>query len=199
MRQSRKRFECYIDASHVEHWEHQSAVEDPSMALSWTGYVINFTDCQLLWTSIYYRPKLPCQIPRPYPHEHGKFYPHWHWQKTPLSINIPEVSTLLIPWKIFEENNGMVEMAYVPKIWPLTNHLSSKYHFFVCSARHFTIDAFFGGMSSIYKLKQRWVSVTIYMCYIHIRRCLEGCITIYSANFFMILQSGTDRFFCDPN
>jgi hypothetical protein len=34
MRQSRKRFECYIDASHVEHWEHQSAVEDPSMALS---------------------------------------------------------------------------------------------------------------------------------------------------------------------
>lgn len=34
MRPSRKRFECYVDAPHVEDWEHQPAMQDPLMALS---------------------------------------------------------------------------------------------------------------------------------------------------------------------
>ncbi len=48
---SRKSFECYINASLAGDWKQQSAADDPSTARSRTGYLITFMDCPLVWAS----------------------------------------------------------------------------------------------------------------------------------------------------
>jgi hypothetical protein len=43
---------------------------------------------------------------------------------------ITKVETPIIRCKIFEDNEGAVEMANMPKMRPRTKHLNIKYHFF---------------------------------------------------------------------
>jgi hypothetical protein len=43
---------------------------------------------------------------------------------------VAKISAPLIHCKLFEDNNGAIELANVPKMWPRTKHLNIKYHFF---------------------------------------------------------------------
>jgi len=56
---------------------------------------------------------------------------------------IPKTQAPVLRCKIFEDNNGAVEMANVPRMRPRTKHLNIKYHFFrqfvqqgILSVRH---------------------------------------------------------------
>jgi hypothetical protein len=42
------RFECHVDASHACDWKQATAIDDPDMARSRTGYVLSYAKCPLV-------------------------------------------------------------------------------------------------------------------------------------------------------
>jgi hypothetical protein len=127
-------FECYVDASHAGDWKQQSAIDDPSTARSRTGYVIRFANCPLVWAS-----KLQTEIALSTTEAEYIALSTSTREILPLLAMAKEAAKLkiisridppVVLCKIFEDNQGAVEMANVPKMRPRTKHLNIKYHFF---------------------------------------------------------------------
>jgi hypothetical protein len=131
---AKQSFECYIDASHAGDWKQQSAADNPTMAKSRTGYFITFANCPLVWAS-----KLQTEIALSTTEAEyialstamREILPMLTMAKEASKRGlITKISTPFIHCKLFEDNQGAVEMAKVPKMHPRTKHLNIKYHFF---------------------------------------------------------------------
>jgi hypothetical protein len=140
-------FECYVDASHAGDWKQEAAIDDPATARSRTGYVIRYAGYPVVWAS-----KLQTEIALSVTEAEyialstaaREILPILSLAKEAANIGvIPKTQAPILRCKIFEDNNGAVEMANVPKMRPRTKHLNIKYHFFrqfvqqgILSVRH---------------------------------------------------------------
>ncbi len=126
--------ECYVDASHAGDWKQTNAIDDPDTARSRTGYVVSYAQCPLMWAS-----KLQTEIALSTTEAEyialsiaaREAIPLVNLAKEATNRNIiPTANPPTIKCKMFEDNQGAVEMANVPKMRPRTKHLNIKYHFF---------------------------------------------------------------------
>jgi hypothetical protein len=127
--------ECYVDASHAGDWKQVNAIDDPDTARSRTGYIVSYAQCPLVWAS-----KLQTEIALSTTEAEYIALSTAAREVIPLIVNlvkeatnrkiIPTANPPTIKCKMFEDNQGAVEMANVPKMQPSTKHLNIKYHFF---------------------------------------------------------------------
>jgi hypothetical protein len=134
LKPSGHKFECYVDSSHAGDWKQHTAMDDPSTAKSRTGYVINFAQCPLVWAS-----RLQTEIALSSTEAEyialstasREILPLLSLAKEACKHKIiSKAETPVIRCKIFEDNQGAVEMANVPKMRLRTKHLNIKYRFF---------------------------------------------------------------------
>jgi hypothetical protein len=109
-------------------------MDDPSTDKSRTGYVIDFAECPLVWAS-----RVQTEIALSLTEaEYIALSTASRGTLPLLSLAkeagkhkiISKVETPVIRCKIFEDNQGAVEMTNAPKMRPRTKHLNIKYHFF---------------------------------------------------------------------
>ncbi len=127
-------FTCYADASYAGDWKQEAAIDDPTTACSRTGYVITYAQCPIVWGS-----KLQTEIALSTTEAEYIALSISAREIIPLLSLAQEVATFgvihkvetpIMRCKIFEDNEGAVEMTNVPKMRPRTKHLNIKYHFF---------------------------------------------------------------------
>jgi hypothetical protein len=127
-------FECYVDASHAGDWKQEASIDDPSTARSRTGYVLTYANCPIIWAS-----KLQTEIALSTTEAEYIVLSTAAREVLPMIALAKEaakrklivrIDAPLIRCTIFEDNEGMVQMANVPKMHPCTKHLNIKYHFF---------------------------------------------------------------------
>ena len=127
-------FDCWVDASHASEWSSKTAIDDPNTARSRMGYVICYAGCPMFWAS-----KMQTEIA----------LSSTEAEYIALSQSMREVLPLMwlleeaqqrgmkinakpckVHCKVFEDNEGAIEIAKVPKMRPRTKHLNIKYHHF---------------------------------------------------------------------
>jgi hypothetical protein len=125
-------FDCWVDASHASEWSSKTAIDDPNTARSRMGYVICYAGCPMFWAS-----KMQTEIA----------LSSTEAEYIALSQSMREVLPLMwlleeaqqrgmkinakpckVHCKVFEDNEGAIEIAKVPKMRPRTKHLNIKYH-----------------------------------------------------------------------
>ena len=129
--------ECYVDADFAGGWNRNDA-DDASTVLSRTGYVIRYMGCPLLWVS-----KLQTEISLSTTEAEYIALSQSLRDVLPLIELIKEVNDVLkiegqppkVYCKVFEDNNGALELAKAPKMRPRTKHIALKYHHFRAAAR----------------------------------------------------------------
>jgi len=128
------KFECYVDASHAGDWKQESSMDDPSTARSRTGFIFSFAQCPVIWGS-----KLQTEIAlssteAEYIALSGtirEILPVLSLAKEATGLDIiTNTEKPTIQCRLFEDNQGAVELANVPKMRPRTKHINIKYHFF---------------------------------------------------------------------
>jgi hypothetical protein len=131
---TKRGYECFVDASHAGDWKQQSAIDDPVTAKSRTGYIITFAGCPIVWVS-----KLQTEIALSTTEAEyialsssaREILPMITLAKEAAKCRIiHKTKAPLLHCKLFEDNKGAIEMANVPKMRPRTKHLNIKYHFF---------------------------------------------------------------------
>jgi hypothetical protein len=126
--------ECFVDANFAGNWVKPTAEDDPFKARSRTGYVIKFAGCLLLWAS-----KLQTEISLSSTESEYIALSQALREVIPLIALIKELKLNnfdikseqpMVLCKVFEDNNGALEMAKTPKLRPRTKHINVKYHHF---------------------------------------------------------------------
>jgi hypothetical protein len=137
-----------VDASHAADWNKVGAIDDPAMARSRMGYVINYAGCPVLWAS-----KMQTEIALSSTEAEYIALSQSMREVLPLMELMKEAQQMKLPitptppklhCKLFEDNSGALEIAKVPKMRPRTKHLNIKYHHF----RSFVTD----GLVSIHQV-----------------------------------------------
>ena len=118
-----KGFECYADANFAGTFNKLNT-SDPMSCLSWTGYVISYANCPILWSSkmqsiitLSYDLKLNtllCLLPC------GMLFTFCN-SVTELQENVFQVPTQGPPkvsCRVFEDNAGALELANNPNLHP---------------------------------------------------------------------------------
>jgi hypothetical protein len=127
-------FKVWADADFGGLWDKESTEDSPITAKSWTGYLITYADCPIMWAS---------QLQTEYAlstteAEYIALSTALH-NVIPLirlvkeirkMTNIPMHDTSAIYCTAFEDNAGAIELAKVPKMRPRTKHITPKYHHF---------------------------------------------------------------------
>jgi hypothetical protein len=123
-------FECHVDASHAGDWKQVTAIDDPDTARSRTGYVLSYAKCPLVWAS-----KLQTEIALSSTEAEYIALSTAAREVIPMLALareatqrkiIPKPNPPTIRCKMFEDNQGTVEMANVPKMRPRTKHLNER-------------------------------------------------------------------------
>jgi len=122
--------DCFVDADFAGTWSTDTS-EDPSSVKSWTGYVITFASCPVLWCS-----KLQSEIALSTTEAKYIALSQSARDLIPMQGLLQELSaaTKLIVGStialstIFEDNKGCVELASAPHMRPRTRHIALKYH-----------------------------------------------------------------------
>ena len=129
-----KSLEVYVDADFCGNWNRTTAMDDVSTAKSRTGYVILLAGCPIIWAS-----RLQTQIAL------STTEAEYIALSTSLRDTIPIMNLLKelkhrnfniistqasVQCTAFEDNNGALEIANVPKMRPRTKHINLVYHFF---------------------------------------------------------------------
>lgn len=125
---------CYVDANFAGDWLPEIAMEDSSTARSRSGYVLLYSGCPVVWAS-----KLQTEIALSSTESEYIALSQSLREVIPLMRLIKEmkesgfdlpIATPEVHCKVFEDNNGCLEMAQTPKMRPRTKHLNIKYHHF---------------------------------------------------------------------
>jgi hypothetical protein len=115
-------FDCWVDASHASEWSSSSAMNDPYTARSRMGYTICYAGCPMIWAS-----KMQTEIA----------LSSTKAEYIALSQSMREVLPIMwlleeaqergikinakpckVHCKVFEDNEGAIEIAKVPKMRP---------------------------------------------------------------------------------
>ena len=131
---SSKSLETYADADFAGNWNRGTAPEDASTAKSRTGYLINFADCPITWSS-----KLQTQIALSSTEAEYIALSQSLRDTIPIMQFLDELKEKgfsvystepKVYCKAFEDNSGALELARLPKMRPRTKHINLKYHHF---------------------------------------------------------------------
>jgi hypothetical protein len=123
-----------VDASHASEWSSKGAENDPNTARSRMGYAICYAGCPMLWAS-----KMQTEIALSSTEAEYIALSQSMRETLPLMWLLEEVrqkgitveaNPCKIHCKVFEDNEGAIEIAKVPKMRPRTKHLNIKYHHF---------------------------------------------------------------------
>ena len=136
--------ECFVDADFAGGWNYNDS-EDPSSVFFWTGYVIRYMGCPLLWVS-----KLQTEIALSTTEAEYIALSQSMRDVLPLIELIKEVNMVLqiegqtpaVHCSVFEDNNGALELAKCPKMRPRTKHIALKYHHFRSAVRNKQVRIF---------------------------------------------------------
>ena len=122
--------ECFVDADFAGNRRPEDA-EDRTSLLSRTGFVIFFWGCPITWVS-----KLQTEVALSTTEAEYIALSHSVRELIPfrnltleLQIRLDLLpSNTTISCKVFEDNNGALELATKPKFRPRTKHIAIKYH-----------------------------------------------------------------------
>jgi hypothetical protein len=125
--------DCYVDADFAGLYGYEDD-QDSISVKSRTGYVLTLANCPLLWVS-----KLQTEIALStmeaeyiaLSQSMRDLIPVRRMVKTVCDILLGENKyTARMYSKVFEDNNGALQLARAPRITPRTKHYGVKYHFF---------------------------------------------------------------------
>ena len=126
--------DCYADAYFAGLWVHENP-QDPICDRSRTVFVVTFVYCPLFWVS-----KLQTDIALYTLHSEYVALSHSVRALFPLKSLIKEVIDNLGIYSkklkfvssstIYEDNNGAIVVAKIPRITPKSKHIAVKYHWF---------------------------------------------------------------------
>eukprot|EP00957_Ditylum_brightwellii_P087144 6631980-Ditylum_brightwellii.AAC.1 len=125
--------EVYVDASFAGDWE-KSWNDDSKSVMSRTGYVIKYSNCPIMWAS-----KLQTEIALNTTEAEYITLSQAMREAIPLidllnkvkgSTSVSEDPKVGFKCKLFEDNNGCIELAKCPRIRPRTKQIRIKYHHF---------------------------------------------------------------------
>ena len=105
----------------------------PVSVMSRTGYVIRYMGCSILWVS-----KIQTEIALSTTEAEYIALLQSMRDVIPMTNLIEELNKVLkiegqkpvVRCKVFEDNNGALELANAPKMRPRTKHIALKYHHF---------------------------------------------------------------------
>ena len=127
-----KGLECSVDADFAGGWSMNKS-DDPASVYSRTGYIIKYNNCLILWAS-----KLQSEISLSTTEVEyialsqamREIIPMMeHPEQLEKTLNI-ESKLPSVKCKVFEGNNGAIELAKALKIHPRTKHIALRYHHF---------------------------------------------------------------------
>ena len=130
---SSKSMECYVDASFANGWSTGDPTDRTSV-LSRTGYVIKFADCPILWTS-----QLQTEITLSTTESEYVALSQSLRDVIPLMELMREIQPLVrtkflsrvVHCTVFEDNEGALALARLPRMRPRTKHIALKFHHFI--------------------------------------------------------------------
>jgi hypothetical protein len=126
--------DMYVDADFAGMWQAAAEEQDPVRVKSRTGYVILLANCPLVWAS-----KLQTEIATSTLEAEfialstgmRELIPArtiFHAFAKSIGLDVPEEASLRST--VFEDNNGCLTLATVPKMTPRTKHIGVKYFWF---------------------------------------------------------------------
>ena len=136
--------ECFVDADFAGGWN-RNYCEDASNVMSRTVYVIRYMGCPVLWTS-----KLQTEVSLSTTESEYIALSQLMRYVLPMIDLIQEVNAVLqiegqqpsVYFKVFEDNNGALELARAPIMRPRTKHIALKYHHFRAAVRNQKVGIF---------------------------------------------------------
>ena len=124
--------QCYVDADFAGGYTNETREQSVSV-YSRTGYVIFYLGCPLLWVS-----KLQSEIALSTVEAEYIALSQSMRDIIPLQDLMQELNGIFgkkvitpnVHCKLFEDNNGALELARAPRYRPRTKHIAIKYHHF---------------------------------------------------------------------
>jgi hypothetical protein len=134
MTPANKGFECYVDADFAGNWDSDEAMDNADTARSRSGFVITYADCPIVWSS-----KLQTEISLSTTEAEYialstamrdcipmlALMNEMRQKRYPIIYTQPNINV-----KVYENNNGALEMDRLPKMRARTKHINVKYHHF---------------------------------------------------------------------
>ncbi len=129
-----KGFECYCNADFSVLWNKQFTRHVPSTVESRSGWVVFYADCPIIWAS-----KLQTQVALLTTEAEYIMILQSLRDVLPIMFLIQEMKEKgfqvictqpYIYCKVFEDNSGALEPAWLPKLRPRTKHINVCYHHF---------------------------------------------------------------------
>ena len=149
MKPNQQGMECWVDASHASEWSNKEAKDDPNTARSRMGYIITYAGCPMHWAS-----KMQTEIALSSTEAEYIALSQAMREVLPIVWLLQEAKEIGLPvltdkpkvhCKVFEDNEGAIEIANVPKMRPRTKHLNIKYHHFREEVKKGTISIYHVG------------------------------------------------------
>jgi hypothetical protein len=126
--------EVHVDCDFAGNWNREDAHNDASTAKSRTGYVITYAGCPVMWAS-----KLQTEVTLSTTESEyvglseslrsAIFVMNLIREMSTNGFTV-ETNTPKVFCKVFEDNEGAIQIAKAPKMRPRTRHLNQKYHHF---------------------------------------------------------------------
>jgi hypothetical protein len=126
--------DCYVDADFAGLWKREDD-QDPMCAKSRTGFVFTIAGCPLIWVS-----KMQTEIALSTMESEYVALSQAMRELIPLCTLVEVVhkgmglaeqeAVTRVYSKVFEDNNGALTLANVPRMMPQSRHYAVKYHFF---------------------------------------------------------------------
>ena len=130
-----KLLKVYVDADFSGNYQRMTAMDDVSTAKSRTGYIVQYCNCPIIWTS-----KLQTLVTLSTTEAEyvalsqalRDTFPVMNLLKELTNRGLPVIGdgNAKILCKVFEDNSGAIELANVPKMRPRTKHINLVYHHF---------------------------------------------------------------------
>ena len=134
MRPTEHSFDCYVDADFQGNWDPATAENDSTTAKSRSAHIIMYAGCPITWAS-----KMQTDISLSTTESEYSALSEAAWEVLWLMGLMTEVKTKLLPdtvdtptikCTIFEDNEGALAMAKLPKMRPRTKHINGRMHHF---------------------------------------------------------------------
>ena len=130
----KKSFTVHVDANFVGNYNQNTSIHDLSTSKSRTGYVISYAGCPIVWNS-----KLQTQVALSTTEAEYIALSQALRETIPIINLVNELkrrkfnvysTTPKVYCTAFEDNNGALELARVPKMRTRTKHINIVYHHF---------------------------------------------------------------------
>lgn len=128
-------FLVWANVDFVGNWDPDTAIDNVMIAKSRSGYLITYSGCPISWAS-----KMQTEMALSTTESKYRSLSTALQETLPMMRLIQEfkhkikcdnvVTTPTIPFTLFEDNTGALELANTPKMQPHTRHKNIKYHHF---------------------------------------------------------------------